>query len=518
MPMRPSDASPPDAVACPTVPVPADPLIGATLGSYRVVRRLSQGGMGCVYLAEHPAIGSRVAIKVLLPRYAEDPEIVERFFNEARAVNLIGHENIVQILDFNTATGRSYFVMEYLAGETVHGLLKRAAPLSLERAGPIVLQCCRALAAAHAQGIVHRDLKPDNVFLIERAGRGDFVKLMDFGIAKLTDGGAVRTQEGSWLGTPPYMSPEQAAGTGSVDGRSDVYALGVMLFQMVTGRLPFGTPLDSAQTVLAAHLLAAPPRPRSIVPALPDDCEKIILKALAKQPQQRFQTMVEMHDALTACLLRNRLSVELPPAQPAGPAAWRSTPPPVPVPSSPERTPSVSTKSTRARKRFRVALASAGIAAVLAAIIGGAVVIRKQAGPSRPAGSETPIDRQDAPPILPHAETAPRKPAQQETPPSLPLRQPDRSRPASTKRPPIAKAKEAPPVELVQLKLASAPAAKFVAAWAGGSKAGSTPFAISVPRNAEVFVRFVLDGYQPAEARVTPSKDQVVFVELSAVR
>src|SRR5438270_7428941 len=166
--------------------VKRDEMIGRVVGSWRVVKLLGEGGMGAVYLGEHPAIGSKVAIKMLHAQYATKQTVVDRFFNEARSVNLIGHDNIVKILDFDvTDEGRHYFVMEFLHGVPLQALLKSGRPVPLERAGPILLQCCRALQAAHDRGIVHRDFKPDNVFLVEQAGRRDVVKLVDFGIAKL---------------------------------------------------------------------------------------------------------------------------------------------------------------------------------------------------------------------------------------------------------------------------------------------------------------------------------------------
>jgi len=181
-------------------PPPTDPLIGRMLGSHRVVKLLGRGGMGAVYLGEHPAIGSKVAIKVLHPRFADDPGVLDRFFNEARAANLIGHDNIVKVLDFSTAHGETYLVMEWLDGPTLDEVLKKGRALPLARAGPIALQCCRALQAAHEHHILHRDLKPDNVFLVRQGDRGDFVKLVDFGIAKLQDAGVMQTQAGTVLG------------------------------------------------------------------------------------------------------------------------------------------------------------------------------------------------------------------------------------------------------------------------------------------------------------------------------
>src|SRR5205085_4345057 len=178
---------------------------GRAVGSYRVTRLLGKGGMGSVYMAEHPAIGSRVAIKFLHPQYSHDERIVDRFFNEARAVNLIGHDNILKILDLDvTEDNRHYFVVEFLHGRPLQSLLRNNAAVPLEVAGPILLQVCDALEAAHKRGIVHRDLKPDNVYLITMKGKKNFVKVVDFGIARVTDDAGIstgKTQTGLEKGT-----------------------------------------------------------------------------------------------------------------------------------------------------------------------------------------------------------------------------------------------------------------------------------------------------------------------------
>src|SRR5205085_4760939 len=167
---------------------PDDELVGRDIGSYRVTKVLGKGGMGAVYMAEHPVIGSRVAFKFLHPQYATDKKIVDRFFNEARAVNVIGHDNILKILDLNvTEDNRHYFIMEFLHGKALQDLIKPDEAMPLEVAGPILLQVCEALQAAHDHKIIHRDLKPDNVYLIVHKGKKNFVKVVDFGIAKLTD-------------------------------------------------------------------------------------------------------------------------------------------------------------------------------------------------------------------------------------------------------------------------------------------------------------------------------------------
>jgi serine/threonine-protein kinase len=297
---------------------PEDELIGRAVGSYRIVRLLGKGGMGSVYLGEHPVIGSRVAVKFLHPQYSSDAGIVDRFFNEARAVNLIGHDNILEILDLDvTDDNRHYFVMEYLRGRPLQSYVRGGQPVPLGVAGPILLQCCAALQAAHDKGIVHRDLKPDNVYLIAHDGRKNFVKLVDFGIAKLTAErgapGMQKTQTGMVMGTPGYMSPEQGAGDiDRIDGRSDVYSLGVMMYQLATGRLPFSG--ANFGEVLMGHLQRPPLPPRSIEPSVPPAYEAVILRCLAKEQRGRFQSMGELRLAIASVLGALGISPELPAA------------------------------------------------------------------------------------------------------------------------------------------------------------------------------------------------------------
>ena len=207
----------------------ADTLIGQTIGNYQVTQKIGEGGMGSVYLAEHPHIGKRVALKVLHTEYASNQEVVSRFFNEAKAVNDIGHPNIVDVLDYGVLHGQRgerfvYFIMEFLAGQTLSQLMRSEGPFSQERAIAIAYQAADALAASHRCGIVHRDLKPDNIIVSQRGRERDFVKLLDFGIAKLTTEipGSQRTRTGVVMGTPSYMSPEQCEGKGRIDQRTDI--------------------------------------------------------------------------------------------------------------------------------------------------------------------------------------------------------------------------------------------------------------------------------------------------------
>jgi serine/threonine-protein kinase len=289
-----------------------DPLIGSTVGSFRVVRPLGRGGMGTVYLAEHPVIGSRVAIKFLHESMATSPELVARFYDEARAVNRIGHENIVGIYDLSMLPpNRYYIVMEYLDGDALSSLIRRGA-MTLDEGLVVLGQLCDALNCAHERGVVHRDLKPDNVFVLRRRG-APFVKLLDFGIAKLRDAPAgSQTAAGMIVGTPEYMAPEQCDNR-AVDARTDVYALGVMAYQMLTGVLPFS---GSIAQLLVAHLQEAPRPPRSVNGLLPPSLDEAILKAMRKRPEDRFADMA----AFGAALSRARAAAA-PERVPASPAA-----------------------------------------------------------------------------------------------------------------------------------------------------------------------------------------------------
>jgi serine/threonine protein kinase len=275
---------------------PTDPLVGSTVGSFRVVRALGRGGMGTVYLAEHPVIGSRVAIKFLHESMAASPELVARFYDEARAVNRIGHENIVGIFDLSMLPpNRYYIVMEYLDGDALSALLRRG-PMALPEATAILVQLCDALQCAHERGVVHRDLKPDNVFVLNRRG-SPFVKLLDFGIAKLRDAPpGAQTAAGMLVGTPEYMAPEQCDNR-PIDARTDVYALGVMAYQMLTGVLPFA---GSITQLLMAHVRETPRPPRSVNGLLPPALDDAILRALQKRPEDRFPDMAAFSTALTS--------------------------------------------------------------------------------------------------------------------------------------------------------------------------------------------------------------------------
>jgi serine/threonine protein kinase len=482
-----------------TVVEPDDELMGRNIGSYRVSRQLGKGGMGAVYMAEHPTIGSRVAIKFLHPQFSADKKIVDRFFNEARAVNLIGHDNILKILDLNvTEDNRHYFVMEFLYGKPLQDLVEPGTPVPVETVGPIVLQVCEALSAAHERGIIHRDLKPDNVYLTIHKGRRHFVKVVDFGIAKLTDPGSGvstgKTQTGMVMGTPAYMSPEQAGGlTTKIDPRSDVYSLGVILFQLATGKLPF--PGQSFGEVLIGHLQLPPPDPLSLNPLLPPEWSAIVLKCLAKKQEDRYQTMEELRQAIAACMEHLGIGHELPLATADEMAMARSnpglspTPPPRPLTRKPARpTPSpeqmLAQHATPARPtspppgmpavapaRSQVPLI-AGVAVVLLLALGGiAYMVRDSRLKSEQLAETMRVEAERAKHEAERLAAAARE--------------------AESK-----KAADAP--QTTALFVWSEPVgAEVTASWNGGKKQGVTPFNFDVPKNTKVHFEFRKAGYLP---------------------
>jgi serine/threonine protein kinase len=275
-------------------------LIGQRIGSYVVERELGAGGTGTVYACRHTMIDREVAVKVLHDEQARDPDQVARFFQEAKAAAEIGHPNIIVIIDYGTLEtpdgARTYVMMESLSGQSLDKRMRRSG-MSLEDIRHVLAQIASALVACHGKGIIHRDLKPSNVFLCDRSFDPMFIKVLDFGTAKLTapTPGLRRTQLGVVIGTPAYMSPEQCEGKGAVDHRSDIYSLGVMLYEMLTGALPHEGELGD---ILLGHMFRTPAAPRERNPGIPAEWEALCLRMMEKMREARFQSVTELAHAL----------------------------------------------------------------------------------------------------------------------------------------------------------------------------------------------------------------------------
>jgi serine/threonine protein kinase len=390
-------------------------LIGQKFGNYRSISLLGEGGMGAVYLAEHPEIGRRVAVKVLRAEFSRDVQLLGRFLNEARAANAIGHPNIIEILDMGTTTdGMPYLVMELLEGEVLAGRMRRLGRLPLPVALEFAYQTASAVGAAHRKGIVHRDLKPDNLFIVpdEHDPARERIKVLDFGIAKLqmrSPGDSVKTRTGTLMGTPVYMSPEQAMGTKEVDHRSDIYSLGVILFEMLCGKPPFFS--EGFGELVHLHMNVQPPSPRSFVPSLPGAVDALIYKTLAKKPDDRHQSMKELQEAIKDASsgqfsVRGNSTPDF-----SGGTLPTAASLPTPVSELPRQSTTFSTHGERVAEarpssgRTKLVL---GVVATLAVLGGGAIWSSRPhpAAPALPVAVEKP-QKAALPSPVPHQDKAP---------------------------------------------------------------------------------------------------------------
>jgi tRNA A-37 threonylcarbamoyl transferase component Bud32 len=425
---------------------------GTILGSYKLEDLVGSGAMGRVFKARHQKLNRTVAIKVLHPEYANREDVVQRFFQEARVVNEINHEHIVEVTDFvEEKPGRAYCVMEYLQGRSLRDALgkkKKKTRLPLHACLRVMVQVCRALDAAHERGVVHRDLKPDNVFLISRNGAPDYVKVLDFGVAKLTEplGGAkaASTVDGVIVGTPIYMAPEQASGF-EVDRRTDVWAAGIILYEILAGHVPFDAPVFIE---LASKILKEPPPPlpektprgEKIPPAL----VAIVTKCLKKKPDERYATMAALAEALE---------------------------------------PLAGIRGRRVRRGGFLApfallalLGAAGYAAVRLGVVKEAMNRVLQSAHTAPS------------PQPPPAAT------QQPAPPPAPIVQPPAPAPSPT----------------VRIEILSKPRGATVTRVENGETLGKTPLKLTLPRESgKRKLRFTLDGYDSEVAAVDLSKDSI---------
>jgi len=276
-------------------------------GRYLIEEQLGSGGMGSVYAARHVKLGTRLAIKVLLPELLSDADAVVRFAREARAAAKIADENVVRILDVGQLdSGVPYMVMEFLEGQDVAAYLKEHGRLSIEHAIDVMLQSCAALAAAHAMHIIHRDIKPSNLFFVPRTAGRPLVKMLDFGVSKIVSTGnhmaSQVTKAGSILGSPGYIPPEQWFSSNNADKRSDIWSLGILFYELLTGRVPFEAPSLPVLSTKIAYEPAIPPR--QLRNEIPVDLDKVVLRCLEKSPDNRFQDVAAMVIALSSCQRR----------------------------------------------------------------------------------------------------------------------------------------------------------------------------------------------------------------------
>jgi serine/threonine-protein kinase len=401
-----------------------DPIVGTTIdGRYAIEKKIGEGGMGVVYLATHAIIGKKCALKVLRGELSHESEVGQRFVQEAKSAAAIGNDHIIEITDFGQLPdGSAYFVMEFLDGQALHDVLEETPKLEQARALNVMMQCCEALGAAHNSNIVHRDLKPDNIFLIKKGGRADFVKVLDFGIAKVASQSSRLTKTGMIFGTPQYMSPEQAAGTG-VDARTDIYSLGIIMYEMLCGHVPFEA--DTFMGVLTKHLYEEPIPPRRLVPPVEMDnnMEAVLLKAIAKKPEKRYQSMQEFQLDLLA--MSEGRTPEIVFDQMRDTAATTVPPPPPSDIVGASRRHRQREEATGSKPKWPI-FAGIGAVAVIGAVVavvmlgGGSDAPTAQAAPNdKPAvavpdpiaepNAEPPKDTVEAPLPVPEAKAAPIK-------------------------------------------------------------------------------------------------------------
>ncbi len=416
-----------------------DPLLGSPISEYVIQERIGAGGMGIVYRAVQPLIGKQVAIKVLREGLGDAKELVPRLLVEARVVNAIKHRGVIDIFGFGELPdGRPYVVMELLQGSSLSAFIRKRKRVSPQEVAVILDEMLSALGAAHREGVVHRDLKPGNVFLVENPEGTHSVKLLDFGIAKVKEFQPSRrlTQEGSILGTPEYMAPEQIRGE-KVGPAADLYAVGVIAFQMLSGRLPF---IGTQSRVIVAQVDDSPPTLSSLAPDVPRALEKIVMRLLAKQPAKRYASAEAVRRELSA-LFPQRVSVS---GVTTAPGALRSTtrkavqPDPerlrtveVPMLSiktekiealGSEPTTAVTLVPRRAKARWLVGVGAAALTAA-AAIVGSQVLLRPPPAPEKAAEPQQ-VARVPAPALQAPSLPAPQAPAPAAQPPVEALSQP----------------------------------------------------------------------------------------------
>jgi serine/threonine-protein kinase len=477
-------------------------MIGETIGSYRIVSKLGEGGMGVVYRAEHPLLQRKAAVKLLHPEMSNNPEFVQRFFNEARSATLIEHPGIVDVFDFgHHASGCAFILMEFLEGESLAGRLAAHRRQSASWVISIGKQIASACSAAHDSAIVHRDLKPDNIFLVpdRDQGHGIRVKVLDFGIAKLATEAGLKTRTGVVMGTPAYMSPEQCRSAGHVDHRADIYSLGCILYEMLCGRSPFASEGSSLAQIISAHMFEEPTPPRTIEPSVPVELEAVILRAIAKQPEDRQASMQQLSTELARCAasatdeVSASASNQLPRAF-AGPMTGDS--------GRPARA-GIATTLQHSAAELEIPDPRASPRRPRLGWVLGGVLVCAGAGftivaVARGAGDATPV------PVSPSGSSA--------ATPVVPA--------AGTRTPEDAAvaASDALPSREVTLVVDSEPRGAEVYRIVDGMKVGNTPFELKVPRTSGTAVYLLkLAGYRDERIELATDRDLEQKVNLLAV-
>ncbi len=472
-------------------------LVGQILAErYRVVRLIGEGGMGQVYEAQHVNINKRFALKLLRPEIVSNAEAVARFRQEAWSASSIGHENIIEIEDFATLpSGAVYLAMEYLDGLALADRMRQEPALGFGEALDIMLQVASGLAAAHDKSIVHRDMKPENIFLAQKYGR-PLVKILDFGIAKVSgaEGNRSLTRTGTIFGTPHYMSPEQALGK-PLDLRADIYSVGVIMYELFTGKVPFEA--ESFMGILTKHITTQPTPPRQAAPErdIPVEVEAVILRALAKEAEDRYQSMADLAAELAA--IAAQLAPEVLQPRPSSQAlaqigkplstpmpARPATPRPTPMPRPPSGAQALPADDAAPAGRKRSAGPFIAVVVVLVAAAAGAVVWSTRSH----AQSET------------AAPTQTQAPAQAATPSVAPPTQPESPTP--------------PAVEEVIVD-SLPPGAKILV---DGAPLGDTPEAVKIEKGKTKVVLLQKDGFVDQQQTIDPAKTHKLLVRLERVK
>ncbi len=471
---------------------------GTKVGNYSVTSELGEGGMGKVYVAEHGLMEKRAAIKVLLPEYSKNDELVTRFFNEARAASRVSHPGIVDIYDFGYLDdGSAYIVMELLEGEPLKAVLDREAPLAPERVARLGGQIADALAAAHATGIIHRDLKPDNVFLVAdtAVAGGERAKLLDFGIAKLGGDNSVslKTRTGALMGTPTYMSPEQCRGSAELDWRSDIYSAGCIMFEMTAGRPPFTE--GGLGELLAAHMMQEPPRVTEFSPTAPDELASTIAWMLAKDPADRPQSMREVVEVMGPLA-----GSTMPPRVPTVPPAGHTEPPQGPTPTTLGGAAGQRGDAAKGppRRWITIGLATGGTLAAAAVVSAFVLAGGEESGDETSAAADPDEDVSAAAAAPPDAGSEPDEEELAEAEDAF-------------------DAAPAPP-ETVTIAIDSVPPEARVTDADSGDELGHTPLEIEREReDGELTLAIAKDAYQDEALSVSLDEDAEATVELEGV-